>query len=196
MHTSHGSLVAVALGAAFGLFLAACSSSSSASGGTTTAPAGCGTEDAPETLTLKDVTPAKGSAVPDQDIVHGFTVVSAPGLFKTLNLQYLAPAHTAGEADPSAWQWTAAAQGSDVRYEALGVRWKNAPGHVSVGSSVKFKTSNGCVYALPTPLFDYDVEAKGAGGAGQGGAAAGGSGGAGGSAAGGAGGAGGQGGGA
>jgi hypothetical protein len=121
-------------------------------------------------LTLKDVTPAAGSTVPDADIVHGFTVVNAPGLFKSVQLSPIAGKHTAGDSVPSSWTFTASQSGKDIRYEAAGVKWTHVPGHVAIEISERFQTADGCIYGLPSPLFDYDVTAAGAGGAGQGGA--------------------------
>jgi hypothetical protein len=178
MRTHLGALVAIALGIPSGLALAACSSTSEPGGASSTSTSTCGTVGAPKLLELTDVTPAAGASVPNSGVVHAFTVVAAPGLFTSLGLQYVAPEHTAGAADPSAWKITAKASGADVRYEAGPVSFANAPGHVTIASGQKFATADGCVYALPSPLFDYDVTpaTPGGGGAGQGGAAQGGAG--------------------
>lgn len=168
MSMSSGSLLASLLGASLGLAVAACSSADS-TGTTSTSTKSCGTLASPEVLGIKDVVPASGSLVPNESIVHGFTVVAAPGLFQTLKLGYLAGKHTAGEADPSAWSFSATTSGKDVRYEATGVKWTKAPGHVAIGAVERFQTTDGCVYSLPEPLFEYDIEVAAAGGGGQGG---------------------------
>lgn len=178
MSISSGSFLASLLGAALGLAVAACSSSSSSSADPTPPTQSCGTLTSPKALSVKDVVPAAGSLVPNASIVHGFTVVAAPGLFTTLKLGYLPGKHTAGDADPSSWSFTVATSDKDVRYEAAGVKWTKVPGHVAIGAVERFQTTDGCVYSLPEPLFEYDVEvAAAAGGGGQGGGGQGGQGG-------------------
>lgn len=175
MSMSSGSLLASFLGGALGLAVAACSSADS-TGSPATSTKSCGTLTSPEALSVKDVVPASGSLVPNESIVHGFTVVAAPGLFQTLKLGYLAGKHTAGDADPAAWSFTATTSGRDVRYQAVGVKWAKAPGHVAIGAVERFQTTDGCVYSLPEPLFEYDIQVAGAGGGGPGGSGQGGSG--------------------
>ncbi|HSN97653.1 MAG TPA: hypothetical protein VLS89_05120 [Candidatus Nanopelagicales bacterium] len=137
----------------------------------------CGTLSSPTVLELRDVTPAAGETVQNGGIVHAFTVVSAPGLFQSIALA-LGSEHTAGTPDPSSVQVSAQQEGQDIRYEAEPMTWATAPGRVELGIPTVYQDSEGCVYAFPSPLFSYEVEAGGGGaGGGAGGGGAGGAGG-------------------
>jgi len=138
----------------------------------------CGTISAPDLLTLADVQPAAGSTVPNQDITHAFTIVNAPALIQSITLVMPAGKHTAGNPDPTAWSFTVMPSGADARYVADPVKWTTAPGDVYVQVPERFQTPDGCVFALPDPVFSYSVVPGGAGGAGGGGTGGGGTGGA------------------
>lgn len=141
--------------------------SNGAGGGT---PA-CGTQSDPTVLTLRDVTPAPGTSVAGDAIVHGFTIVDAPGIVQQLTFQ-LAATHTAGLPVPEQLAFTITQQGADLVYTAEPVAWSTAPSHVELSLTDLFEV-DGCVFAFPAPLFSYDVEPGGgeggAGGGGEGG---------------------------
>jgi hypothetical protein len=121
------------------------------------ATADCGTVQEPLVLTLKDVTPAAGSSVPNADIVQSFTIVG-----KRLQLQPSfagSAAHTAGSAIPSPLTWTLALSGGDSVYTTVPMSWATAPGHVELIKPELAATDDGCVFALPTPTFSYDITA-------------------------------------
>jgi hypothetical protein len=64
------------------------------SAGSTSGGSCADTATTPTVLTLADVQPAAGASVPNEGIVHGFTVVQAPGLFPSFTFVFN-PAHTA-----------------------------------------------------------------------------------------------------
>jgi hypothetical protein len=107
-------------------------------------------------LTLSDVTPALGASVPNQAIVHSFSVLDDIA-FEDIALSYPA-AHTAGDPEPDiAFTYTITAESTD--FAAAPVVWSHAPGHVEIDAPVVYQTTDGCAYTLPSPLFSYDVEA-------------------------------------
>src|SRR5262245_44850885 len=71
----------------------------------------CGTLTNPDIVQLRDVQPAPGSSVPNQEIVHAFTVVNAPGLFNQFTFAQQS-AHTAGSASPMALDFTYSQEGT------------------------------------------------------------------------------------
>jgi len=117
----------------------------------------CGTLAEPVTLTLADVTPAQGSSVVNDSIVHAFTIVGVRALFSTS--MRLLPAHSAGAPDPVLLNTTVDTSGEDLRYTVAPLRWTTAPASVRVDDSGRYETTDGCVYAFPSPLFSYDVTA-------------------------------------
>lgn len=144
-------LLAISLSATLG-----CSSSGSApsNGGA----GNCGTQASPVIFTLKDVTPAAGSSVPNSNIVMTFTVV---GLKLQIDPQFvLLPAlHTAGVPIPNPIPWTLSLSGNDTVYTSMAFSW-TAPGHVEMDPEfVEQDPSTSCIYELPTPTFSYDVTA-------------------------------------
>lgn len=139
-------VLAVALGATLG-----CSSSSD--GGSS-----CGTAQKPATFTLKDVSPAAGSSVPNSDIVLTFTVVGQLLSF-TPPLALHPSLHTAGEPTPNPIHWSASVSGNDIIYTAEPITWATAPGHVQLIPSAPVQDPSNCVWTLPTPTFSYDVTA-------------------------------------
>jgi len=150
----------------------------------------CGTAASPDVLTLTAVAPAAGATVPANGVVHTFTIVDTPGTFSQFTFAFDA-SHTAGTPDPPSFQLLATPEGDDLRFVANPVTWSNAPGTVHLDVQDVYEFPDGCVYAFPSPLFDYQVE-PGGGGGGAGGGAGGAGGGAGGGVAGGAGGVGGM----
>jgi hypothetical protein len=126
----------------------------------------CGTLTNPDIVQLRDVQPASGSSVENQDIVHAFTVVNAPGLFPQFTFAQES-AHTAGTASPMELTFIYSQVGTDLHYEATPVAWANAPGQVSLSVAETYQAPDGCFYAFPRPMFDYAVM-EGGGGAGGG----------------------------
>jgi hypothetical protein len=116
----------------------------------------CGTHSNPGILTLTGVTPAPGATVLNRNIVHSFTVVRAPGDFKSLELLY-GDGHTAGVSTPEEPKWQTMVSDSDVNYQMIIDGWSNAPGHVVVKVRSGYDTSAGCTWGFPSPLFVYDV---------------------------------------
>ena len=109
----------------------------------------------PTVLTLSDVTPALGAVVPNDSIVHSFSVLNDIA-FEDIALSDLAT-HTAGNPDPAIeFTYTIAAESTD--FTSPPVVWSRAPGHVELEAPVIYQTTDGCAYALPSPLFSYDVE--------------------------------------
>jgi hypothetical protein len=154
--------------------LTACSDSGSdnADGAAGIDGGACGTHAHPGVLKLAGVSPAPGSTVVNQGIVHGFVVVNAPAVFTNFNLNY-GVSHTAGLSTPADLKFsvTASASGSDLIYQLTVDRWAYAPGHVELEASGGYDTLKGCSWVFPSPLFSYDVlpvldagagEAKGA----------------------------------
>lgn len=131
----------------------------------------------PTVLQLADVQPAAGASVPNEGIVHAFTVVQAPGLFQSFTFVFN-PAHTANTSDPVTMSFTVTQQGADIRYQAAPVSWAEAPSRVDLRVAERYQGDGAC-YVLPDPLFAYDVVPAGGGG-GAGGAGGGGQGGSGG----------------
>ena len=180
---------------AFASFLAlasvACGDDESSSTGTPPPPA-CGTLANPEVVTVAEVTPATGSTVPNDEIVHEVVVVNAPGLFQQFTLVLAPGKHTAGGTVQSQVSISAAVEGTNVRYTVAPITWQVAPAAVHVSIQERYQAADGCVYAFPDPLFSYAIEEGGGGGGGGGGDGGGGEGGAGGGGEGGAGGVGGE----
>jgi hypothetical protein len=114
----------------------------------------CENLDAPDLLTLADVTPADGSSVAKQDVVHAFTVVGASAMFSTLTFAY-GTNHDAGAPDPLALKFTPMPAGEDMVYTFEPVTWEEA-GHVELIETGEYADSKRC-YILPRPLFSYDV---------------------------------------
>jgi hypothetical protein len=110
----------------------------------------------PALLELADVTPAPGSTLPNEDIVHAFTVTT-PVAFDSIAFA-LSAAHTAGNPTPG-FTFSLMLEGSGVVYTAEPLTWETAPAHVEFYSPVVYQTPDGCGYKLPSPLFSYDVTA-------------------------------------
>jgi hypothetical protein len=114
----------------------------------------CGTIQNPDLLELADVEPAAGSSVPNQNIVHRFTIVGSVGVEQPA--LGFSPVHTAGEPAP-AFAWSRLA--GSLQYTSNGVTWANAPATVEIESAAKYQAPDGCVYAFPTPMFAYEITA-------------------------------------
>ncbi|HET7544960.1 MAG TPA: hypothetical protein VFK05_34075 [Polyangiaceae bacterium] len=141
-------------GLGFGLFsilLVAC-------GGSDDKPAAnpdCGTVQAPTQLETKNVSPSPGSSVPNASIVQTFTIV---GRHLQISPSFQLPAsHTAGKTIPTPSQWTISVSGPDTVYTSEPLTWEKAPAHVEIDASGLMATSDGCVFLLPSPLFEYDI---------------------------------------
>lgn len=117
----------------------------------------CGTAAAPMTFTLKGVSPAVGSSVPNSNIVQSFTI--AGQLVQLTPTFVLAPPlHTAGAPAPSPIGWTITVSGEDTVYTSQPISWATAPGHVELEPNAPVQVqSTGCVWTLPMPTFSYDV---------------------------------------
>ena len=162
------------------LILVACSddeqtdddgTSGGGSGGAT-----CGTATNPTLFEVGYVTPAAGSSVPNENVIHGFTIKNAPASITMFTLAFGAE-HTAGYPDPMQVFFTIMPMGADLRYEAMPMIWEHAPGEVELNIAETFKTPDECFYAFPSPLFRYSLTMGGAGGAGGAGGSTGGAGG-------------------
>jgi hypothetical protein len=116
----------------------------------------CGGINDPTELTLVNVVPALGDSVPNQDIVHSFSITDDIA-FSDIALAYL-ETHTAGTSNPAIqFTYTIAAETTDLT--SAPVVWTSAPGHVELEAPIIYQTSDGCAYKLPSPLFSYDVTA-------------------------------------
>jgi len=140
----------------------------------------CPTGSAPTVLELRDVTPAEGETVVNEDIIQAFTVVSPPGVFESMSFNVSAK-HTAGNPDTPALQISVTQEGQDTRYQINPITWSNAPAHVQLSIGETYLDQDRCAYVFPAPVFSYDITAAGEGGGGAGGAGGAGDGGAGGS---------------
>ncbi len=138
-----------ALLGAFGVFGAcACSGTSSEDH--------CSGINDPTVLTLVNVVPALGDSVPNQDIVHSFSIADDI-VFSDIALAYL-ETHTAGTPGPALkFSYEIAAATTD--FTSSPVVWTSAPGHVELEAPIIYQTPDGCAYELPSPLFAYDVTA-------------------------------------
>jgi len=118
----------------------------------------CGTSSAPDVLTLSDVQPALGSSVVNSAIVQSFKIV---GRHLQLTPSFgLAATHTAGITTPNPVHWTITLAGADTQYTSEPITWATAPGHVELDPpGLLDDTSSGCILALPTPTFSYEVTA-------------------------------------
>lgn len=117
--------------------------------------ANCGTTQAPTALEITNVSPTVDASVPNSGIVQTFTVVGHLLQF-TPNLA-LTSAHTAGQPTPTPTKWIVSVNGADTVYTSEPISWTSAPAHVELDSLNMLKTADGCVFALPTQMFKYDV---------------------------------------
>ena len=115
----------------------------------------CGTVQEPLEISLKDVTPARGSSVPNANIVQSFTIV---GKHLNIDLTLARPrAHTAGAPVPATISWTYALVGADTVYTSVPMSWTTAPGQVELEPGGLLVTPDNCVSVLPTPVFSYQI---------------------------------------
>ncbi len=135
----------------------------------------CGTQAAPEILKVTDVTPAAGSTVEGRSTTQSFRIVGSPGMIKEVSFQPAAN-HTAGSPTPPSVTINVQQDGLDLVYTFEEVTWASA-GHVELSNTLVYQVG-GCFYALPKPLFSYDVTDSGNAGGSGGSAGSGGSGGA------------------
>ncbi|MEQ9317532.1 MAG: hypothetical protein RIF41_00175 [Polyangiaceae bacterium] len=143
--------------------------------GTGAGQPGCGTQAAPQILTLADVTPEAGTTVPATGVVHRFTTTDAPGFVEMFTFEFGA-ANTAGLPTQGSFSFTIMDnQDGTFTYESAPVDFPMA-GDVEFSVQEIYQFPDGCFYAFPNPLFSYAVT-DGAGGAGGGGAGGGGVGG-------------------
>lgn len=135
------------LALAFGLALTACGGDDEPT---------CGTIDEPLLLELTERLPADGASVPNADIVQGFTVHGLDVLIDEFAFAK-SSLHTAGDPTPATFSITPSAVADGVvRYDFAPLRWDEAPSHVELVTAAVYRSGE-CVYALPTPLFRYDV---------------------------------------
>ena len=116
----------------------------------------CGTSADPGILNLAGISPAPGTTVANQAIVHGFTVVGAPAEFTSFDFKY-SPSHTAGWPTPANPRFTTTVVDSDVVYLLTIDSWSNSPGHVEFSANGGYTTSKNCAWKFPSPLFSYDI---------------------------------------
>jgi hypothetical protein len=126
-------------------FVAGCSSSSES--------VNCGGIGMPTELHV-DVTPALGASVPNNKIVHTFTVLDPIG-FDSQAIGY-SSSHTAGDPDPAL---VFSLPDANNTLTAAAVTWEYAPAHVEFEFPIVYQTPDGCGYQLPSPLFSYDITA-------------------------------------
>ena len=110
----------------------------------------------PTVLTLVNVNPALGDSVPNEAIVHSFSITDDIA-FSDIALAYL-ETHTAGTPDP-AIEFTYTISTTTTDLTSAPIVWSNAPGHVELEAPIVYQTPDGCAYTLPSPLFSYDVTA-------------------------------------
>jgi hypothetical protein len=118
----------------------------------------CGTASAPGILKVVNRSPALQASVANQHIVHTFTVLGAPGDYKSLRLVY-GEGHTAGVSSPDDPTFKTTISGSDINYQMTIDSWGSAPGHVVLRVKDGFATAQGCNWVFPSPLFEYDITA-------------------------------------
>lgn len=128
------------------LLLAAC--------GTNDPQADCPSVSAPGELTLASLSPALGAELPNQSIVHEFSLPNGL-LIDSIALSYPAE-HSAGAPNPEL-QFSYSVGDSTTQYTADPVEWERAPGHVEIEAPLVYQTDVGCAYRLPSPLFSYDI---------------------------------------
>jgi hypothetical protein len=114
----------------------------------------CANPEEPVVLEVENLMPAYDETVPNQDIVHAFTVPNATGTFTTLSFAY-PEAHTAGAPGPMPIGFTPTLDGADVTYTFSPVTWAAAE-HVEIVETGEYTDSEIC-FILPRPLFAYDV---------------------------------------
>lgn len=137
----------------FSIVLLACGGSD----GSDTPKTNCGTVQAPTPLELKNVSPAAGASVANSGIVQTFTIV---GKRLQISPSFALPAaHTAGQPIPTPTTWTLTLDGDDTVYTSQPMSWTTAPAHVEIDASGLQQTQDGCVFALPKPIFAYDITA-------------------------------------
>jgi hypothetical protein len=116
----------------------------------------CGGINDPTVLTLVNVSPALGASVPNEAIVHSFSITDDI-VFSDIAFDYL-ESHTAGTPAPAlTFSYTIGAETTDLTSTA--VVWSNVPGHVELEAPIVYQTPDACAYKLPSPLFSYDVTA-------------------------------------
>jgi hypothetical protein len=111
------------------------------------------------TIDLTNVTPDYGSSVPNGAVAHSYQTVGLDAHFKDIELVTLAN-HTAGKIPAFVPTATPVARtggaGFDYVY-TFTLTWPTA-GHVAVADPALYQSSgDGCVYTLPSPLFEYDI---------------------------------------
>jgi hypothetical protein len=110
----------------------------------------------PAVIELTELEPALGASVPNEAIVHSFTITGDVA-FTSIAFAY-SKLHDAGDARP-ALELTYSNEASGVVYTSGPTSWENAPSHVEMAVPLVYETAAGCAYTLPVPLFSYDVTA-------------------------------------
>jgi len=140
----------------FSAVLVACGGGGSNSADSAVDAGACGTHANPGILKLTGLTPATGTTVLNQNIVHGFVVEKAPAIFTSFSWQY-GDTHTAGISTPFDPVFQVTESGNNLIYQVTIAGWSRAPGHVEIVASGGYDTSKGCSWVFPSPLFSYDV---------------------------------------
>ena len=133
--------------------------------GTALVGADCPNGGTPTVLTLRDVTPAAGETVENDDIVHAFTIVRPHGQFQDITFT-IGPTHTAGNPVSADLQISVTQEGQDARYKVSPITWSTAPARVKMNIDDLYLDQNGCLFGFPKPLFSYDLTPDGEGGGG------------------------------
>ncbi|MCC6522020.1 MAG: hypothetical protein IT373_05115 [Polyangiaceae bacterium] len=116
----------------------------------------------PTPFEVVDVSPAPGSVVAAAPVVHSFTLVSPPGVFRDFTFAY-GSAHSAGAPVPATLHFVITSTPTTVHYELGPVTWSSPPGDVVIDVPETYQAPDGCAYVFPSPLFDYTVAGSGGG---------------------------------
>ncbi|HEX6765353.1 MAG TPA: hypothetical protein VF103_07740, partial [Polyangiaceae bacterium] len=112
-------------------------------------------------ITVGDVSPALGASVQNNDIQHTFTTLGLDFYATGLGVAPLST-HTAGSFPAGTIVMITpvprtSGSGQDWQY-SFALTWPTAPAHVAFYIPTPIKDpDNGCKYALPSPLFEYDI---------------------------------------
>jgi|GEM_PF-1327517 len=149
-------LAMLALTACLGL--AGCGDDGGGPSGTASDGGMCGTLASPGILQVKDLVPSLGATLPNQAIVHSFTVANAPAIYTNFGLDY-GSSHTAGGPRPAHPSFQVTRKDADLLYRLTLDSWSYAPAHVEILVPSGFTTPKGCWWQFPSPLFSYDIAA-------------------------------------
>ena len=104
-------------------------------------------------LAVTNALPAPGASQLNRDIFHSFKLDGQAT--KRVLKPVFGPSHTAGEPIAPIYWGYAESNGAQY-YQSNLVTWTTSPAHVELVFP-DFKGDDGCPYALPNPVFSYDV---------------------------------------